>query len=148
ISLADALRHAGRVEDALPHYAEVLRANPAASQASFGYAMGLVQLQRHAEARDRLAEASRAYPDQPRFAHALARLLAASPDDRVRDGRQSLAIMTELLKLPRTVASMETMAMTFAELGRFDEAIDWQRQTIDAARQAKQPALAARLTTN
>ena len=27
------------------------------------------------------------YPDQPGFAHALARLLAAAPDDRVRDGR-------------------------------------------------------------
>jgi tetratricopeptide (TPR) repeat protein len=103
LSLADALRRMGRIEEALPHYAEVLRANPSASQASFGYAMGLVRLKRYGEARDRLAEASRAYPDQPGFAHALARLLAAAPDDRVRDGQRALTIMNELLKAQNTL---------------------------------------------
>ena len=148
LSLADALRRAGRVEEALPHYSEVLRANPSASQASFGYAIGLVRLKRYAEARDRLAEASRAYPDQPGFAHALARLLAAAPDDRVRDGQRALTIMNELLKTQNTLSSAETMAMVFAEIGEWGRAVDWQRQTIDAARQAKQPALVARLTAN
>ena len=148
LSLADALRRTGRVEESLPHYEDVLRANPSASQASFGYAIGLVRLKRFVEARDRLAEAARAYPDQPGFAHALARLLAAAPDDRVRDGQRALSIMNELLKTQNTLSSAETMAMVFAEIGEWDRAVSWQRQTIDAARQAKQPALVARLTTN
>jgi tetratricopeptide (TPR) repeat protein len=147
-SLADALRRNGRVEEALPHYTEVLRANPSASQASFGYAVGLVRLRRYAEARDRLADAARVYPDQPGFAHALARLLASAPDDRVRDGQRALAIMKDLLKSQNTLGTAETMAMVFAELGEWMQAVDWQRQTIDAARQAKQPALVARLTAN
>ena len=137
LSLADALRRTGRVEEALPHYADVLRTNPSASQASFGYAMGLVRLKRYAEARDRLVEAVRAYPDQPGFAHALARLLAAAPDDRVRDGQRALSIMNELLKTQNTLGTAETMAMVFAELGQWPQAIDWQRQTIQAARQAQ-----------
>ena len=33
--------------------------------------------------------AMKAFPDQPGFAHALARLLAAAPDDRVRDGARA-----------------------------------------------------------
>jgi len=148
LSLADALRRTGRVEESLTHYADVLKTNPSASQASFGYAMGLVRLKRYGEARDRLAEASRAYPDQPGFAHALARLLASAPDDRVRDGQRALTIMNELLKTQNTLSSAETMAMVFAEIGEWGRAVDWQRQTIDAARQAKQPALVARLTAN
>jgi len=148
LSLADALRRTGKVEAALPHYAEVLKANPLAAQATFGYVMGLVRLRRYAEARDRLVEAMRAYPDQQGFSHALARLLAAAPDDGVRDGQRAMAIMTELLKTQNTMGTAETMAMTFAELGQWMQAIDWQRQTIDAARQARQPALVARLTAN
>jgi tetratricopeptide (TPR) repeat protein len=148
LSLADALRRTGRVEQALPHYAEVLKANPSASQAAFGYAIALVRLQRWAEARDRLSEATRAYPDQPGFAHALARLLASAPDARVRDGQRALSIMKELLQAQNTLASAETMAMVFAELGQWAQAIDWQRQTIDGARQAKQAALVTRLTAN
>jgi hypothetical protein len=37
------------------------------------------------------------HPEQPVFAHALARLLAAAPDDRVRDGRRALELAEELL---------------------------------------------------
>lgn len=145
-SLANALRRTGRVEESLPHYAEVLRINPAVSQASFGYAMGLVRLGRYQEARDRLDRDMRAFPDQLGFAHALARLLAAAPDDRVRDGARADAIMSRLLKNQRTLGLAETMAMTQAELGRFDEAVRWQRTAIDLARQAGRPEMVARLT--
>jgi tetratricopeptide (TPR) repeat protein len=145
-SLANALRRNGRVEESLPHYAEVLRVNPAVSQASFGYAMGLVRLGRYQEARDRLDRDMRAFPDQLGFAHALARLLAAAPDDRVRDGARANTIMTGLLKNQRTLGLAETMAMTQAELGKFDEAVRWQRTAIDLARQGGRTDLVAALT--
>ncbi len=136
-SLANALRRVGRVKESLPHYEAVLRISPAASQASFGYAMGLVRLGRYQEARGRLEEGTKAFPDQPGFAHALARLLAAAPDDRVRDGARALSIMNELLKAQRTLAMAETMAMTLAELRRFDEAVQWQQDAIAAATEGK-----------
>ena len=144
-SLANALRRRGRVEASLPHYAEALRINPAVSQASFGYAMGLVRLGRYQEARDRLDRDVQAFPDQLGFAHALARLLSAAPDDRVRDGARANTIMTRLLKNQRTPALAETMAMTQAELGRFDEAVRWQRMAIDLARQAGRTEMIPRL---
>jgi tetratricopeptide (TPR) repeat protein len=135
-SLANALRRSGRVEESLPHYAEVVRMNPAVSQASFGYAMGLVRLGRYQEARDRLERDVKAFPEQLGFAHALARLLAAAPDDRVRDGARAEAIAGDLLKVQRTSALAETMAMAQAERGRFKEAIGWHRTAIDLARQS------------
>ena len=146
-SLANALRRNGRVEESLAHYAEVLRANPAVSQASFGYAMGLVRLGRYQDARARLQQASQAFPDQPGFPHALARVLAAAPDDRVRDGARALAIATDLLKTQKTPGLAETMAMALAEVGRFDEAVKWQRDAI-ALYQGAPPGLVTRLMQN
>lgn len=148
LSLADALRRSGRMEESLPHYADVIRASPAVSQAHFGYAMALVRLRRYQDARDRLTEAVKTYPDQPGFAHALARLLAAAPDDRVRDGGRAMALMQELLKTQRTVELAQTMAMTLAELGMFEEAVSWQRDAMAAARQARRDDLTVRLKEN
>jgi tetratricopeptide (TPR) repeat protein len=135
-SLANALRRSGRVQESLPHYAEVLRINPAVSQASFGYAMGLVRLGRYREARDRLERDTKAFPDQLGFRHALARVLAAAPDDRVRDGARAHALLIGLLNDQRTPALAESMAMAQAEMGKFTEAVDWQRTAIELSRLA------------
>ncbi len=148
MSLADALRRSGRMEESLPHYAEVIKAGPAVSQARFGYAMALVRLRRFQEARDRLADAAKTFPDQPGLSHALARLLAAAPDPRARDGQQAMAIMQGLLKAQRTLELRQTMAMTLAELGEYEEAANWQREAITAARQSGREDLMPRLQDN
>jgi tetratricopeptide (TPR) repeat protein len=147
-SLADALRRTGRVEDALPHYAKVLAIDPGASQARFGYAMGLVRLGRWADAREWLAESVKTYPGQLGFPHALARVLAAAPDDSVRNGREALRIAQQLLQTQRSPALLETTAMAQAEIGRFDEAVATERQAMTLARTAGQPTLADRMREN
>jgi tetratricopeptide (TPR) repeat protein len=138
MSLADALRRNGRERESLPQYAEVITRSPAVSQAAFGYAMALVRLGRYREARDRLEIAMQTYPDQPGLAHALARLLAAAPDDNVRDGPRALTIVEALLKNQRTVQLAQTMAMALAENRRFQEAVQWQREAMAAAARAGQ----------
>ena len=95
-ALADALRRSGRVEQSLKQYGEALRINPKAADARFGYGMALVRLGRYREARDWFDEASRLHPDRPDFPFALARLLAAAPDDGVRDGQRAQAIVERL----------------------------------------------------
>jgi tetratricopeptide (TPR) repeat protein len=147
-SLADALRRTQRVEEALPHYAKVLAIDPGAAQARFGYAMGLVQRARWREARDWLAESVKTYPGQLGFPHALARVLAAAPDDSVRNGREALRIAQQLLQTQRSPALLETTAMAQAELGRYDEASATERQAMTLARTSGQPALADRMREN
>jgi tetratricopeptide (TPR) repeat protein len=148
MSLADALRRNGRERESLPHYADVIARNPAVSQATFGYAMALVRLGRYREARERLDAAAKTYADQPGFAHALARLLAAAPDDSVRDGARALTIAQGLLQNQRTLELMQTMAMALAEVGRFEEAAQWQRDAMAAAAQSNRRDLEGRLAEN
>ena len=86
------------------------------------------------------------YPDRMAFAHALVRLLAAVPDDRVRDGPGAMKVMDDLLrKEQRSTDLDEMMAMTLAALERYDEAVRWQRQAIAAAEQAGRGDIVKRL---
>jgi tetratricopeptide (TPR) repeat protein len=148
LQMAEALRRTGRAGEALPHYSRAIALDPSAGEARHGYAMALARLNRYREARQSLIEATRAYPDQPALAQALARLLAAAPDDQVRDGRQALEIVQTLMKKPHDVDVYEAMAMTLAELGHYDQAIQWQQGAITAAGRSGRPDLASRFAEN
>jgi hypothetical protein len=88
------------------------------------------------------------HPDQPAIAQALARLLAAAPDDRVRDGRRAMVVMQSLLKKPQGTDLGETMAMTLAELGQYEEAVAWQREAMAAAERGGRADLVQRMAEN
>jgi hypothetical protein len=90
----------------------------------------------------------KAFPEQPGMAHALARLLAAAPDDQVRNGARALALVQDLLAKQTSLGLAETKAMALAELGRYDEAAGWQRQAIAASTQAGRSDLSKQLTEN
>ena len=110
--------------------------DPLLSDAAFGYAMMLVRLRRYHEARDRLTDGMKAHPDEPMFSHALARLLAAAPDDRVRDGRRAKILVDALFKAQQSIELGETIAMTLAELQQYEQAAAVQRDMMAAAKQA------------
>jgi len=146
IRLADILRHSGRPAESLAHYDQAAALDPRAVDAPLGRAMALVDLHRYRDARDRLVEDVKQYPEQPLFVHALVRLLAAAPDAAVRDGRAALALMRDLLaRDPRSVDVDEMMAMTQAELGQYGEAVTWQREALSAAQRLARPDLVRRL---
>jgi len=148
LRLAGVLRRSGRANDALEQYEAGARIDPRLAEAPLELAITLVRLQRYAEARDRLTAGMRAFPDHPGFPRALARLLAAAPDDRVRDGRRALALANDLLRTDQNTEVGETLAMALAETGRFGEAAALQRDLIAAARGAGRSDLAARLEDN
>ena len=50
-----------------------------------------------------------------------------------RDGQRAMVVMQSLLANPRTTDLGETMAMTLAELGQYEEAVAWQREAMAAA---------------
>lgn len=131
--LANALRRRGRLEDSLLEYERIITADPRRAEARFGYAIMLIRLKRYREARERLAEAMKVHPNQRVFAHALARLLAGVEDDGVRDGWAAMEVIQRALAQDDSLDLGITMAMTLAELGEYEEAVAWQRETIDAA---------------
>ncbi|MEP7308002.1 MAG: tetratricopeptide repeat protein [Acidobacteriota bacterium] len=148
LALADSLRRSGRAGASLAAYKEALRLNPRDSPARLGYAVALSQLGRYLEARDWLTEATANAPDRPELKHALARLLATAPDDRVRDGRRALALVQELRKSQKTTDLGETMAMSLAELGEYEEAVSVQRSVLAASLEARIPQAVQRMTEN
>ncbi len=149
LQLAHALRRGGQVEASLIHYDYIIRSDPRVPEARFGYAASLVRLRRYAEARDRFAAAMNDYPAEPAFANATARLLAAAPDEAVRDGRRALSIAQSLVdKGLRSFEFLETMAMAQAEVGQFGAAATWQREAIEAARRTAGEGVANRITDN
>jgi tetratricopeptide (TPR) repeat protein len=148
LKLAAILRRTGRVQESLSQYGQVIEIDPRVVDASFGYAMALVLLGRYQEACNRLTDGMKAYPDQPGFAHALARLLAAAPDARVRDGRRAMAVMQTLSDQQQHMDLGETMAMTLAELGQYEQAAAWQRGAIAAATRTGHSDLAQRMAEN
>ena len=149
LRLVQVLRQSGRFEVALSHLERALEADPRVAEVQFNHAMTLVQLRRYREARDRLAEGMQMHTDEPRFAHALARVLAAAPDDRARAGPQALEIVRDLTETERpSVALAETMAMALAEVGEYGEAAAWQRDAVAAATQAGRDDVALRMLDN
>ena len=148
LMLATSLRRSGDPAAALPYYDQLLNTNPDVVEARFGRAMAYVQLHRYQEARDHLSREMELYPDDQSFPHALARLLAAAPDDRVRDGQRALELMQPLIQGQRTLDLGETMAMVLAELGRFDEAISIQQSLIGVAQNPELAHLLGTLTSN
>ena len=148
LRLADTLRRNGRLEASLAPYRRVLEIEPDRREARFGEAMALVRLARHGEALARLRAAMDARPGDPAFPLAVARLLAAAPDAAVRDGREALALTRALEAEHKTTAVAETMAMALAELGRFAEAVEWQRAAMAGAAAAGRTALSQRMAAN
>lgn len=122
--------------------------DPRMPDAAFGYSMALVSLGRHHEARERLSEGIASYPAHSGFPHTLARVLAAAPDVRVRDGQRAMTLMKPLLERQQTLELGETMAMTLAELGQYEEATAFQRDVIAAAERSGRGDLARRMADN
>ena len=148
VRLADLLYRTGRPEASLAEYNRALGIDPRVPEAAFGHAMALVVLGRYKEALARLEQGAQSYPDAIDFAYALARVLAAAPDASVRDGRRALAVLGALTNEQQRKDGGETMAMALAEVGRFDEAVVWQRGAVSAAERAGQPEVAARMAEN
>jgi tetratricopeptide (TPR) repeat protein len=149
LRLATSLRRVDRAKESLTHCEQVLAENPNQPEARFGRAMALVQLGRYREARDRLAADMKTFPEQPLFAHGLARLLAAAPDEGVRDGDRAIALVDVLLaKEQRTLELGETMAMALAAATRYKEAARVQRDLMRGAESAGLRQVVPRLAAN
>lgn len=137
LQLAHTLRKVGRLEAALVQYQGALSIDPRLAEARLGYAISLADLRRWGTARAWLIEGRKAHPDHPAFSESLARLLAAAPDDNVRDGVQALELAQRLHTASPSWSTLETLAMALAETGNYTEAIARQRSAMEAYQREK-----------
>lgn len=131
LALAGLLGLQGRYREAAAAYGGLLESDPRLVAARVGQATALIYLGEHASARQVLEEGLRLAPDALPFKDVLARHLAASPDRAVRDGARAVELAEELYRAVPSTESAETLAMAYAEAGRFDEAVRWQRELVE-----------------
>ena len=132
VQLANTLRKARAFDRALSAYQGALSVDPRRVEARAGYAATLAAAGRYGAARDWLFEAHKSQPDQTEFSELLVRVLAAAPDDRVRDGQMAVGVGERLVRQVRTWRTLEALAMALAETGRWPEAVVRQREAIEA----------------
>ena len=148
LGLADLLATLGDHETAVSHYAQAIKIDPAHRAARLRQAVALGRAGRYAEARQRLQEGRSVLPESMILAHAMARLLAASPDATVRDGQRALQLASAVFKIRKSVEHAETVAMAYAELGNYEQAKRWQTQALSVAQKEKQVDAMPRLREN
>ena len=148
LAYADELRRVNNFALALAQYAEATTINPRSVPARLGSAITLVALGRSRDALDSLTSAVMLYPDRLEYKSALARLLAAAPDDHVRDAKQALAIIDRDFGQQRTTDIGETLAMALAAVGDFDQAVSIQRAIMSSAEGSGLKVAAARMAAN
>ncbi len=148
--LANLLMRLRRYEKAIPHYATVIELDsglggqilPGDSGdgqlqqmnglARFMQAMALIRLDRYGEALMVLEEGLQVFPGHADMTHALARLLAACPDHKIRNGGRALQLLQPLFEDQDglDLESVETLAMALAETGQFERAVQVQHAMI------------------
>jgi len=130
-ALGSALARLGRFDEAAVEFEAAVTSNPESEKLRFGYAMTLLLSEQDSLARSFIESSLQEYPGNAALEHLLARLLATSPDDSVRDGSKALEMALDLYRRQPTVDYGETIAMALAELGRFEEAIARQQSVIE-----------------
>ena len=135
----------GRAADALADFERAVAIDPTSGPAWLGAAISRIALGRHAEALAGLEVALGRLPDSPALLLLAARLAAAAPDAAVRKGERALTWAERLHALRPGAESAEAQALALAELGRFDEAVRWQRQAVERARQRGASPLAEQM---
>ena len=143
-NLAVALAEARRWEGAAEHFERAWRIDPlddgalkAANEARYAQVMEMLRRGETAAARRVLEErtADRPFLEVYPLIHLLARILATAPEDAVRDGARAVELATRALEASVNVDYAETLAMSYAEVGDFPQAMRWQRRVLDRARQ-------------
>src|SRR5262249_28872848 len=132
-------------DKALPHLQRAVDLVPDVPSLRVSLAEILADRHDVAGAVAQLREGLRRDPDSWPCTNSLAWILATTPDHTIRNGAEALALAERLTRRsgaadrpqlsPLEEASItDTLAAAFAELGRFDEAIDAIHHAIDVGR--------------
>jgi tetratricopeptide (TPR) repeat protein len=125
----------GRFDDAMREYAEAARLAP--EDARPHYQMGRTCLRRgqSAEAAKHFRDALRLGPDDFQTLTWLARVLAADENSAVRNGAEAVSLAQRATELTggEQPFVLDTLAMAYAEAGRFKEAAEAVQKAIELA---------------
>jgi tetratricopeptide (TPR) repeat protein len=141
-NLGALLLRMGRVDEALQHYETAAHLSPEDPRARYLIAKAFLRQGRTAEAVTRFNEALRLNPDEVQSLVYLARVLAADHDPHIRSGGTAVALAERANQLTGSEQSfiLDTLAMAYAEAGRFPEAEQNEREALQRGEKVDDPA--------
>ncbi len=147
--LANVLYNSGRYAEAAAAYQASLRQADGNAGAWFwGIVCAIRSATSPQELGDLTASAHRRHPENSSIAYLYAAMLAAAPDDDLRNGIQALTLARELHGRHPSVEHEELLAMALAETGDFEAAIAMQESALAQARALWRWDLIDRLETS
>ncbi len=140
------LQKEGKNEKALDHLFQAARLKPGSAVVRSHLAAALDQSGRATEAAAQYREALNLNPDMPGVLNNLAWMLATHPDPAVRNGTEAVRLAEHACQLTHYQAPLPvgTLAATYAEAGRFEEAIATARKAEALAAAEGKQELAAK----
>ena len=121
---------------------------PGSADAHYNLGKALVLTGRGAEGLDQWKQALQSQPDSLQVLNDMAWVLATSRDDRLRNGEQALLLAQRAAQLTseQEPAILGTLAAVYAEMGKFDKAIELGQRAAELAERQNKTALAQNLT--
>jgi Flp pilus assembly protein TadD len=144
--LGVALAAKGRFDEAIENYRQAIQINSNRPETFVHLGMTLGQLGRTREAVDLYREALRLNPNLAGALNNLAWVLAASPDDQLRNGAEAVRLAERACELTHYGEPLfiGTLAAAYAECGRFPEAVTTAEKAEKLATDAGLTAVAAK----
>lgn len=130
LQLADLYVFEKNYDKALSHYTKVTTLQPQNPMARVGRVLALIHLGNHQEAKTQIEGDLRQFPSHLSLGILLVKLLAASPDETVRDGKKAVTLVETMLKAGKTPELLEAGAMAYAETSRFKKAVSLQKEVL------------------
>ena len=148
VYLGCALLAGGKAEEALPHFSRAVESDPGSSEAH-AY-LGVALYYGRGDAKNALAEWHKALDLNPNQIIALtnaAHVLAASPTETDRSGEEAVRLAERAVQLSKGAdpTQLDTLAMAYAEMMRFDDAIKVSERAQQLARKQNNQSLDALL---
>jgi tetratricopeptide (TPR) repeat protein len=148
-NLGLALARLGRLQEAIGHYEQALRLKPDYAEAQYNLGVALVRLGRLPEAMGHWEQALRSKPDYAEAENDLAWLLATLAPTDGGDPVRAVTLAERACELTnnRVAAYLDTLAVTYAAAGRFNEAIATAQKAIGLARSDGQTQMLSEIET-
>jgi Tfp pilus assembly protein PilF len=145
-NLGRALASQGRFDEAIENFHKAIQINPNHPDAFFGFGIALTQSGRTKEAVAQYREALRLNPNLAGALNNLAWVLAATPDDELRNGAEAVRLAERACELTHHGEPLfiGTLAAAYAEAGRFPEAVTTEEKAEQLATAAGLTAVAAK----
>jgi tetratricopeptide (TPR) repeat protein len=156
-NLAAVYLRIGKPDKSVERYRKAIELQPDFAQYRFALGVALLQLQKTAEAVQELREGLRLNPTELDLELQLSWILATSEDDNVRNSKEAIQRTIPIVNfcqrqannpraIPFLIRGLSILAASYADQGRYPDAIQNAKEALAIARQQKQDTFVQMLT--